>query len=123
MNKIRYYDKPVLFYFLSTFITWGFWDVAAKLSHMGSHYNTLCGIFLLLGLISLAIIRFIMIRSNNNLRGDFFSRLFCLPTSKPIYTVLAFCLMPLTIVLAQFISLFFGYSTQQFSLSQEPSFS
>ncbi|EKD45386.1 MAG: CAAX amino protease family protein [uncultured bacterium] len=122
MSKIKYYDRPVLFYFLSTFITWVAWGIAAILSHVYPQNEALCALLLFLGLISPAVVAFTLMYSNNKLRNDFFPRLLQFSNIKPIYIVLAFFLMPLGIVLAQFISLLFGYSTEQFSLSHEPSF-
>lgn len=122
MNKIKYYNRPGLFYFLSTFITWVAWGIAAKLSHMESQ-EQLCGIFLMLGLISPAVIGVVMMESNAQLRGEFFSRLLIISYGKKRYLFLSFFLLPLTIVVAQLISLLFGYSLEQFSIMHEPSFS
>jgi len=122
MSKIRYYDRPVLFYFLSTFITWVAWGIAAILSHMDSQNEELCALFLFLGLVNPVIVGVIMMYSNNKLRNDFFPRILEFSNIKPIYIALAFFLMPLVIVLAQCVSLLFGYSAEQFSLSPEPSF-
>lgn len=123
MDKIQYYNKPFLFYFLSTAITWFCWLIAGKLSHMGPQYNLGCGVFLLIGLTSPAVVGLVMIQSDHRLRGDFFSRLFSVSNVKKAYLFLALSLMPLCMIVAQLISLLFGYSLDQFSVFHETSFS
>lgn len=121
MHKIQHYDRPGLFYFLSTFTTWAAWGVAAKLSHMEGQ-DQLCGAFLLIGLFSPAVIAYVMMRTNPKLRNDFFSRLLVFSYGKKRYLLMSFFLLPLMIIVAQLLSLFFGYSFDQFSIMHEPSF-
>lgn len=123
MSKIQFYNRPFLFYFLSIVIPWAAWGIASMLSYRAVQQEALCAFFLLLGLISPAVVGFVMMRSNNKLRNDFFPRLFQFANIKARYIILAFCLMPLGIVLAQLISLLFGYGVEQFSWSHPPSFS
>ena len=85
MSKIKYYDRPVLFYFLSTFITWVAWGIAAILSHVYPQNEALCALLLFLGLISPAVVAFTLMYSNNKLRNDFFPRLLQFSNIKPIY--------------------------------------
>lgn len=121
MNRIQYYNRPGLFYFLSTFVTWVAWLIAAKLSHMEGQ-NQICGAFLLIGLFSPAVIAYVMMQANPKLCNDFFSRLFVFSYVKKRYVVMSFSLLPVMVVLAQLVSLLFGYSIEQFSVMHEPSF-
>jgi membrane protease YdiL (CAAX protease family) len=121
MNSIYNYNRPILFYFLSTFTSWIFWFIAAYFSHLES-YQLLSGWLLLIGLLSPTIVAFTMIYVSN-LKKDLLSRLFKVSNVKPLYIFLAFALMPLSILLSQGISLIFGYSIEQFHLSNHASFS
>ncbi len=122
MNAIYNYNGPILFYFLSTFTSWIFWFIAAHFSYLES-YQLLSGVLMLIGLACPTIIAFFMIYLNDALRKDLLPRLFKFSNIKPRYIFLALILMPTSILFSQFVSLIFGYSTEQFHLSKHASFS
>jgi len=122
-DRIREYRHPVLFYFLCTLIPWCFWFGAGYLSHLSTDHGTLGGVFGLLGLASPAVIALAMMIPNPILRKDLKNRLFTFKKAKPIYLFLTFFLMLGSILLAQAISVLFGYSADQFSITWETSFS
>jgi hypothetical protein len=120
------YRHPVLFYGLSTAIPWAFWFAAAYLSHLTPTNQLLAVAVSVLGIVGLlapALIAFWMIWPDTDLRNDIKRRLFSLKEIQPIYLFLTCFLMLGSILLAQAISLLFGYSADQFSLSGKTSFS
>ncbi|ATW25097.1 CPBP family intramembrane glutamic endopeptidase [Candidatus Formimonas warabiya] len=117
---IEKYRHPILFYSLATIIPWLFWFAAGYLSHIPSSNNlyvVVASILGFLGLLGPMVIAFSMILPDQELRGDLFNRLFSMKKIKPIYLFLTFFLMLISILLAQAISLLFGYSIDQFKLS------
>jgi len=123
---INEYKHIILFYALCTLIPWGFWFTAAYLSHIpsdSSFYANLGGILGVVGLISPAVIAFLMMYLNPKLKNDFWRRLFTFNKSQPIYLFLTCFLMLGSILLAQAVSLIFGYSIDQFAFSGGTSFS
>ncbi len=122
---IEKYRHPVIFYALSTVIPWTFWFVAAYISHVMPTTQLLgasVSILAIVGLCAPAFIAFWMIGSNHDLYKDFKKRIFNLKI-RPIYLFLTCFLMLGSILLAQAISLFFGYSIDQFIISGKTSFS
>ena len=124
--SIKKYRHPVLFYSLSTAIPWVFWFAAAYLSHITPTNQLLAVSVSVLGVVGLltpALIAFWMIWPDPDLRNDIRRRLFSLKDVRPIYLFLTCFLMLGSILLAQAISLLFGHSVNQFSLSGKTSFS
>lgn len=120
---ITQYKHPILFYFLCTLVPWSFWFAAAYLSHQpGGSNATLSGILGILGLASPTVIAFLMIYADPKLRSDLLPRLFTFKKVHPLYLFLACFLMLGSILLAQAISLIFGYSANQFAFSGGTSF-
>lgn len=118
MTTTKY--RPFLFYVLATVFPWAFWFMAAYISHLipvKDWYMTVASIIGLIGLVSPMIIAAYFIFSDPNLRRDLLTRFFNFKTAKPIYYVLACCLMLTSILLAQAISLLFGYSVSQFTIT------
>ncbi|WP_061213612.1 CPBP family intramembrane glutamic endopeptidase [Syntrophomonas wolfei] len=123
---IEKYRHPVLFYTLATLIPWSFWLAAAYLSHItpGSHiYITVASILGVIGLITPMIISFSMILPDPELREDTLKRFFGFRGIKPVYILATCFLMLASILLAQAVSLLFGYSPEQFKLAGVFSFS
>jgi len=123
---IEKYRHPFRFYGLVTLVTWAFWFVAAYLSHITPANQLLAqtvGSLSLLGLLCPALIAFSMIWPDHDLRSDVKNRLIGLTGVQPKYLFLACFLMLSSILLAQAISLLFGYSVDQFHLSGKASFS
>ena len=119
-NTIKYYQHPLLFYFLATLIPWLFWFAAGYVSHLPpqqSFYNALVSLLGFLGLLSPLIIAWWLMARDNNLRNDFFSRLFRFKSVRPVYIFLTCFMMLASILLAQAISLLFGYSSEQFVIT------
>lgn len=123
--NISQYNKYTLFYGLSTLIPWTLWLIAGYLSHIETKSETLqlwTSIIAFLGLLAPVIITLVMIKNNKMLVFDLKARFFNFKSVDPLYIVLAFILMPLSILLAQTVSLFFGYSIEQFQLAEAFSF-
>lgn len=123
---VEKYRRPILFYGLSTAVSWTFWFVAAYVSHITPAkdcYVTVASILGLIGLISPMIVAFFIIFKDNDLKNDLLNRFFYFNTVKPVYLFLTGFLMLASILLAQAISLLFGYSASQFTLAGHFSFS
>jgi len=123
---VEKYRHPILFYGLSTAFSWAFWFVAAYISHLTpakSVYVTVASILGFIGLISPMIVAFFIVFQDDDLRNDLLKRFFNFNTIKPVYLLLTGFLMLASILLAQAISLLFGYSASQFSLAGHFSFS
>jgi uncharacterized protein len=124
--SLEKYRHPILFYGLSTAIPWVFWFAAAYASHIAptSHFlATAVGFLGVIGLLGPMVIAFWMIWPHADMRDDLKRRMIGLKNAKPIYLFLACFLMLGSILLAQAISLLFGYSVDQFSFSGKSSFS
>lgn len=120
MMTIKKYRHPILFYSLSLLLPWFFWFVAAYFSHLtptNSLYIKIASLLGILGLVSPMIIAFALMLPDPELRGDLSARLFNFKRIKPLYLLATFFLMLASILLAQAISLLFGYSAEQFKLS------
>jgi len=123
--NIHIYKKTRLFFGLSTLIPWVFWFIAGYFSNIktsGMHNNWV-SIIAFLGLISPVIIVFLLARGNKEMLRDLKARFINFKAIGSTYTVLAFVLMPLSILLAQAVSLLFGYSIEQFKFAESFSFS
>ena len=123
---IERYRHPVLFFGLSTLIPWSLWFVAAYLSHItptNQHLAAAVGILGVIGLLAPMLIAFWLIWPDAEMRDDLKRRIIGLKGAKPIYIFLTCFLMLASILLAQAISLLFGYSADQFNLSGMSSFS
>ncbi len=100
--------------------------MAAYLSHLTppSKTNTLLASLAgLAGLITPAIVAFWLMKKDRLLEKDLYSRIFNFKEIKPVYLLLTFFLMLASILLAQAISLLFGYSAEQFRITGHYTFS
>lgn len=123
---INNYKHPILFYSLATIIPWTFWFAAGYISQIIPSKNIhmeLASILGFIGLLSPMIVAFWLMSRNSNLRKDLFKRFFNFKSIKPIYIFLTFFLMLGSILLAQAISLLFGYSASQFVITGHFTFS
>jgi len=116
---IQKYRHTALFYVLATVIPWAFWFAAAYASHhfpesKSAYISTVLG---LAGLVSPVVIAFWLICRNRDLRKDAFGRFLNFRTDKSVYYLIACLLMPASILLAQAVSLLFGYSASQFVIT------
>ena len=123
---ISNYRHPFLFYGLSTAIPWGFWFGAAHVSHIiptNDFLGAIVGILGIVGLIGPTVIAFSMIWPYPEMREDLKRRIIGLKGIGSTYALLTCFLMLASILLAQAISLLFGYSADQFHFAGKSSFS
>jgi len=123
---ISEYRYPLRFYTLATLIPWTFWCSAGFISHMTPYSGTYLNVASILGLIGLLSplgVAYWLISGNSALRADVFGRLAGFKGVRPVYILLAVFLMPASILLAQAISLLFGYSASQFTITGHFTFS
>ncbi len=116
---IQKYKHPVVFYFLSTLIPWILWFVSAFLSNKypsNQQVILLSSIFSFIGLLTPFIIALSLILPNKELKNDLLNRFFNFNNIKLKYLLITFFLMLISILVAQLISLLFGYSVNQFNL-------
>jgi len=117
---IEKYKHPVLFYFLATSIPWAFWFAAGYISHITPHSNRyleMASVTAFLGLLGPVGVSYWLARKNPELHADIYGRFFNFRSVRPIYILAACLLMPGSILLAQAISLLFGYSASQFVIT------
>lgn len=116
---VSHYNRPVLFYFLATALPWIFWFVAAYLSHLPQQTQTVLIATLVLsiaGLIAPLVVVYMLVRNKPLLKVDIRRRLLW-PKQPPWFLIVcAFLLLPVSLLLAQAISIPFGYSPDQFLL-------
>ena len=121
--NITSYKHTFTFYFFSVLIPLILWFSVAYLSHkMPGEYLTTVSFLGFLGLFAPFIIVLILILPNNTLKQDFLSRLVNFRDIKITYILLSLLLMPASILLAQLISVLFGYSLDQFVLRESFTF-
>ena len=123
MNNLNAYNRPVFFYLWSFLIPCTCWLVAGYISRtpgLDAH-TTLQGTLGIIGLAAPAAVAAWLFRQNPALLADLKPRL-SLRALRPRYLLTALFLGPVTLVLAQLISLAFGYSAGQFRITGHPSF-
>lgn len=117
---IEKYRRPFLFYSLATVLPWIFWFAAAYVSRItpsADRYVVLSSLLGLVGLVSPMVIAAFFIFRDADLRHDLLTRFFNFKYAHPVYYLLACLLMLASILLAQAISLLFGYSASQFVIT------
>lgn len=114
--------RPVFFFTWSLLLPWAVWLAAAYLSHQpdGGHKGLLTAL-LLAGLLAPVGLAAGLLWRQSSLRADALSRL-RLSGAPKRYLLAAVLLPPLSLVLAQGVSLLFGYPAAQFHISGSPSF-
>jgi membrane protease YdiL (CAAX protease family) len=116
-NIIRQYKSPLTFHTLSLLIPWSLWFLSGYISHLTPHrmyMDWLVGILSFAGLLAPVFIAFAFIMPHRQLREDLLGRIFNFNRIKPQYIFVTTSLMLVSILSAQAISLFFGYSADQF---------
>lgn len=116
---IKRYKSPLGFYVLSTAIPWSLWLLAGYTSRLEPYSYQLewiTGILSFAGLAGPLLVSLLFIMPNQELRNDFFGRLFNFRFMEAQYILVAFFLMLVSILSAQAISLLFGYPAEQFQL-------
>jgi uncharacterized protein len=113
------FSKPARFFLITFLITWISWFIAAWLSYQPGMQG-LQLLFMVPGLLAPFIAVGVMISGAKNkvLRKDFWDRL-SLKKIKPCYLPAILLIMPFTLFLATALSLLFGQSANQFTLSSE----
>ncbi|OSI10639.1 CPBP family intramembrane glutamic endopeptidase [Neisseria zoodegmatis] len=114
--------RPVFFFAWSLLLPWAAWLAAAYLSYQpdGGHKGLLTAL-LLAGLFAPVGLAAGLLWRQPSLRADALSRLRFSGAPKR-YLLAAVLLPPLSLVLAQGVSLLFGYPAAQFHISGSPSF-
>lgn len=123
---IANYRHPLLFYGLAVGGPMLVWSLAAYLSYLDTSNKlivTLQSICMGIGLVIPIITALTMILTNPSLRKDFLGRIFNYRKTKLFYILVACFLMLASILVAQLISLLFGYSITQFALLKKATFS
>jgi membrane protease YdiL (CAAX protease family) len=122
---IEKYKHPVLFYSLATIIPWGFWFAAGFISHITPYedqYLRIASVIAFIGLLGPMGVSYFLIRRDPELIQDVYSRFFNFKHVKPTYIFITCFLMLGSILLAQAISLLFGYSASQFVITGQFTF-
>ncbi len=120
------YNKTITFYGLSLVLPWLLWFAVAYLSHLPVQNFTvqiLQPVLGLIGLIAPVLVAAYFFFTDGDLSRDLKCRLFNAGEFHVIYIVITVLLIPLSLVLAQLLSLLFGHSLSQFYISGQPSFS
>lgn len=117
---IQKYKHPILFYGLSIAIPWILWFIAAYISHNAPdnrQFVLISSGLSLLGLIAPVIVALFLILPNKEVKRDFLNRFFHFKTIKLRYLFITCLLMLTSILLAQLVSLLFGYGLNQFHIT------
>ena len=123
---VHHYRKVRTFYFLSTLFPWIFWFAAGYVSHITPYqdkYLNIASILAVIGLLAPLGVVYFLTAKDTTLKKDISGRFFNFKDLKPIYIILACLIMPVSIMLAQAISLPFGYSPEQFIITGHFTFS
>jgi hypothetical protein len=123
--SINIYKQTRLFFGLSTLIPWIFWFIAGYISHIDTDHTATqrwASITAFIGLLAPVIITVFLAKGNKTMVQDLKMRLFNFKGINSVYIVLTFILMPFSILLAQAVSLLYGYPIEQFKLAESFSF-
>lgn len=122
---LQRYHHPFLFYGFSMVIPWILWFVAGYVSHLepGNDFYVIAQSVLgFAGLLAPVVIAFFLMYPDKVLWQDLKDRIFNVKAITPFYALFTCFIMLVSILLAQAISLLFGYSAAQFSFSGNFSF-
>ncbi len=120
------HNKPLTFYLLSIIIPWALWFTAGYYSHLTPVIKSnewIVATLSFIGLLAPFVIAMWFILPDKELRTDLASRFLNFKNIKARYIVISFGLMLISILVAQAISLIFGYSSSQFHFIEKFSFS
>lgn len=123
---ISQYRRAPTFYAFSTIVPWTFWFVAGYVSHISPYSDQnlrIASVLGFIGLLSPMGVACWLIVKDPALRSDVSGRLFNFGSIRPLYLFLTCCLMLASILLAQAVSLLFGYSPSQFVITGHFTFS
>lgn len=124
MNHIiKKYDKPFVFFSLALIIPWLLWFYAAYLSHRTDNESIILQGFLqLAGLFAPMLVAGSFFLKDEYLFSDLKKRFWGKNLLSNKYFWVALLLPPISIVMAQLLSVDFGHSFEQFYISGQPSF-
>ena len=116
MRKYKY--RPVLFFALAYLFTWIFWIPAIFVS------ENIAAVLMLIGLLAPAVVStvFVMFSGSNSLKRDLKNKIFGFYKVKWKNVILATCVFAMIIVASIILSLAFGQSIDQFSFTDDFSF-
>lgn len=120
------HNRPLTFYLLSIIIPWALWFTAGYFSHLTPVTKSnewVVAFTSFAGLLAPFAIAMWFILPDKDLRSDLAGRFFNFKNIKARYLLISFGLMLISIILAQAISLLFGYSSNQFHFIDQFSFS
>lgn len=122
MEKYKY--RPVRFYVTCFLVTWTFWIAAAVISKTDKG-NGISSLLMLLGLMAPAVTAIITVLTSGSkaLKQDFKRKLISCYRIKPLNIVLAIIVFMGIVVASILISLLVGQSLDQFSFTEDFSFS
>ena len=119
------YNKTIAFYGYSLLIPWILWFAVAYLSHRPYQSNLLQlaqQTLAIMGLFAPTVVAAYYFMKDEVLKKDLLERLFKLEKVEKKYILMTVFLLPISIILAQFISLLFGHNLGQFYISGKPTF-
>ena len=121
---MKKYNHPILFFTLSLVIPWVLWFVVAYWSHQPKAPNAFwTGFFELAGLLVPMGVATYLFARNKELLSDLKTRFIGRNLLANRYFWITLLFPPLSIVVAQLLSLDLGHSLDQFYISGQPSFS
>lgn len=117
-DKDEYRYRPVLFFICAYFFTWIFWIPAIFVS------ETTGAVLMLIGLIAPAVVStvFVLVSGNAELKKDLKDKIIGFYKVKWINVFLAVIVFALIVVFSVLLSLLFGQSLNQFSFTEDFSF-
>jgi len=125
--RLKKYNHPFLFYGIAFIVPWLCWFVLAWLSNSQLWDNPTVvfwgSILGLIGLFGPFVIAMVLILPDKEMRQELLSAVFNFKGIRPIFWILTFALFPISILVAQAISLSFGHSVSQFKFVENMSFS
>ena len=116
----KYFYEPFRFFSTTFMITWTTWFISAALSQTGDA-PILRDLLMLIGLLGPFIAALILVLGSGDkkLKQDFKGKIFNLKRIKPIYLPIVFFLIPAVMILSILLSVFFGQSIEQLTLTSE----
>ena len=125
--QLKKYKHPFLFYGLAIIVPWTCWFITAWLSHSQLWENPIVVFWgSVLGVFGLSIpfvIAMILILPDKEMRQELYSATFNFRNINFGFWILTIALFPVSILIAQAISLIFGHSITQFQFVEHLSFS
>jgi uncharacterized protein len=125
--QLKKYNHPFLFYGIAFIVPWLCWFILAWLSNSQLWDNPTVvfwgSILGLIGLFGPFVIAMVLILPDKEMRQELLSAVFNFNGIRPIFWILTFVLFPISILVAQVISLPFGHSVSQFKFVENISFS